>query len=498
MTFLLSVDIGTSSLKAALFDEDLRILAQSKQEYPTYFPGFKRAEQDANTWITAFCTAIHSLLESSKIAASAIEAVSVCGMSSLALPVDASGQPLGPGLIWLDRRAQEESDFIRENHESRQRAISGNRSDPSNFAPKVMWIKKNQTDVYKKAACFLHCNAFLVHWLCGAFTMDVSHSGLSQICDIRTGSYADELVTACGIAREKLPDIVRCSDVVGAITTTAAARCGLRTGTPVIAGAMDNVAATLGLRLRHHGDSYISAGTATNAGILLRAPAFDGQGLLYHSALEGKWLINGAADYGGAGLLWFRNILEQSDFSELGRIGEDTACGEHPLLFLPYMTGQRAPLWNECASGTLFGITPDTERRHLVRMFMESLALASRHVLEKLSPQYPTQTALTGGITHNAQWRQIFADATGLHLSVNEHAEISVLGTAILAGIGIGLFADADDAFSRLPQEQVIVPNTRTQLFYDDLFSIFRTAYGNTLETMAALSTLRHTYEARK
>jgi sugar (pentulose or hexulose) kinase len=254
---------------------------------------------------------------------------------------------------------------------------------------------------------------------------------------------------------------------------------------------MDNVAATVGLKLWRPGDAYLAAGTVTNAGVLLDAPVFDGKGLVYHYGIGDRWLVNGGVDYGGAGLRWFRDILEDVDFAELDRLGEATGCGEHPLVFVPYMAGQRAPLWNDDASGVVLGITPQTERRHLVRMFMESVALGARHVIEELCPARPARAALTGGITRNPRWSQLVADVTGIRLSLCAHPEVSALGAAILAGLGVGLFASPEDAFARVPEGASCEPSPAHRAYYDALYGVFRSAYCNVADALAGLSALR-------
>jgi len=491
MALLLSADVGTSSLKAVLFDGELRALAQSRHEYPTRYPGYACAEQDPEDWYRAFCRVVKEVLGAGPFSPSEVVAVGVDGMSSLALPVDATGRALRPAMIWIDRRSEAEAEFIRVHHQELQLRVNGNRPDPSCFAPKMMWIRDHEPEVYRAAASFLHCNGYLVQRLTGEFGMDVSEAGLSLLCDLGSGDWSEELVRACGLDRRKLPPVLHCTEVAGKVTKAAATETGLALGTPVVAGAMDNVAATLGLGLRNDGDAYISAGTATNVGVMLDRPVLDGTGLVYHSGIEGRWLQNGGADYGGAGLLWFRNILENTDLKTLGELGSAIACGEHPLVFLPYMVGQRAPLWNDRTSGVLLGVRPGTERRHLARAFMESVALGARHAFEALCGRRPERAALTGGITHNAAWTQLFADATGMRLSVGGQAEVTTLGAAILAGVGVGLFRDPGQALALLPPASERIPAGSSARYYDELFGVFASAYGGLKESLEALDRLR-------
>lgn len=498
MSFILTVDIGTSSLKAVLFNAELNVVAQSKQEYPTSYPKIGWAEQDPDHWSDALARAVGCILKRTRLRPGAIGGIGVDGMSSLMLPVDRKGNALCPGLIWLDRRAQEQSDFVNHHYGDLQLRVSGNRSDPSNFGPKAMWLRDHRPDVYDACASLLHCSSYLVHQLTGVFLMNRSEAALSQLCDIRSGTYSEELIEASGIDRRKLPEIAGCSEVVGRVTMAAAERFGLAAGTPVIAGAMDNVAATVGLGLRNDGDAYIAAGTATNVGVLVDAPPVDGYGLTYHAGVEGKWLVNGSVDYGSAGLLWFRNLLGEKDFEKLCADAEQVGRGEHPLVFLPYMTGQRAPLWNDALSGIVMGVTPGTDRRHLARMFMESTALGARHVFQKLRAKRPSSAALTGGITNNPFWTGIFADATGMSLTPSRQKEVGNLGLAILTGLGIGVFHSTDEAFSLLPVDCTREPDPGSRGYYDDLFALFDAAYESNRSVLAQLDEIRRKYGVGK
>lgn len=496
MAYLIGADIGTTSLKAGLFSEELAPVAMVQREYPTHYPQDGRAEQNPEQWYNAFCACVRSLLLMAEAKPEQVAGVAVDGMSSLALPVDAAGAPLAPGMIWLDRRAAAQSDAIRDAHQDEQLRINGNRSDASNFAPKLMWLKERRLELYNAADKFLHCNAYLVFRLTDVFSMDVSQCGLSQICDIRTGGYSSELIARYGLDANKLPDIFPCSEVVGRITGAAAKETGLLEGTPVVAGAMDNVAATVGLGLRNAGDAYISAGTATNVGVLCDSPPMDGKGLVYHYGAPNMWLVNGGADYGASGLHWFRNILGHEDYTQLNAWEAETAPGEAPLLFLPYLVGQRAPLWNADACGAFVGVRPDVSQKHLVRGIMEGVALGARHVFSQLVEAPPATAAVTGGVANNARWLQIMANATGIRLRAAANQDAAPLGSAILAGVGVGMFSSFEAAFDLAPAVREYAPAAEHADFYNEMFDVFIETYRGLSSSLGKLADLRKKYGA--
>ncbi|WP_068310337.1 xylulokinase [Polycladidibacter hongkongensis] len=495
MSATLTIDIGTTSLKAVLFNEALEVLAEAKQEYATTYPRLGWAEHNPAEWCRATKIVIAELLQKTKVRPAEIVGVGVAGMSSLMLPVDSQGNPLMNGLIWLDRRAVDQSEFISAHHGVEQLSIGGNRSDPSNFGPKAMWLKQQHPDVYEAAACLMHCNSYLVQQMTGTFSMDRTQSGLSQICDIATGEYSDDLLKACSLERSKLPDIFDATAIVGKVDKRGAQAFGLAEGTPVIAGAMDNVAATVGLGLSNAGDAYMAAGTVVNAGVLQDHAKTDGTGLIYHFADSRQWLINGGVDYGGAGLLWFRNLLEDASYEDLCSAAAETPAAELPMLFLPYMAGQRAPNWNADLSGVMLGVSPSSERRHLARSLMESAGLGARHVFKKLCDHMPAFVALTGGITNSPQFTQIFADACGASLRIPPQAETGNLGLAVLVGVGVGRYASVAEGIKHLPAQRVVAPHAQTKTYYADLFDLFCQTYEANLSTLAGLSALRKRYE---
>ena len=473
--YILSVDLGTTSTKTVLFDEKLKVIASAMAEYPTIYPRQGWAEQDAEHWWDALISTTAEILKESAIDPSDIVGVGVDSMSSMALPMDKEGKTLRNGLLWLDRRAEKESAWIRENYRDLQIRINSNDSDPSNFAPKILWIKNNEPEIYEKTDKFLHCNGYLNYRLTGKMTMDISESGMSQLCDIRTGQWSDELIRASGIDRSKLPEIYPCTDIIGKVTADAAAQTGLKEGTPVIAGAMDNVSATLGLGLRKDGQAYISAGTATNAGACVASVPGDPGMLNYHHGVPGLYLVNGGVDYGGAGLRWFKALIEEERFEEIDRLAGESGYMDDVLLYLPYMIGQRAPLWDPHSRAVAFGMNPDTDRKAMIRMVMEGIALGVRNVFKMMEDDGYTveDIVMTGGCANSPVWTQIFSDILGTPIILPGEMDVAPLGTAIMTAVGVGLYPDFDTALDIQTIRASYDPAEEKGEYYDALFKAF-------------------------
>jgi len=494
--YILSVDLGTTSTKTVLFNEKLKVVASAKAEYPTVYPKQGWAEQNPEDWWQALVSTTAEVLDKSGVDPADIAGIGADSMSSMALPLDKNGKPLRNGLLWLDRRAQVESDWINETYGDLQKKINSNGSDPSNFAPKILWMKHNEPVIYKNAHVFLHCNGYLAYRLTGVLSMDISEAGMSQLCDIRTGRWSDELIKASGIDAAKLPPVYACSDVLGGLTAEAAAATGLKEGTPVIAGAMDNVAATLGLGLRHDGQAYISAGTATNAGACVAAVPSDPSMLNYHHAVPGLYLVNGGVDYGGAGLRWFKALIDEERFSEIDRLAEEAGYLDDVLLYLPYMVGQRAPLWDPHSRAAAFGMNPDTSRKAMIRMIMEGIAMGVRNVFRLMEEKGYTidEIVMTGGCANSPIWTQIFSDILEKGILLPGEMDVAPLGTAIMTAVGVGLYPDYDSALDAQTVRATHKPDKERSGYYRALFKAFVHLYKAVGPVYKELDEIREKY----
>ena len=495
--YILAVDVGTSSTKAALYDTELNLIDGEKREYRTSYPGRDRAEHRAEDWWEALAAACRILLERSGIEPQDIAAIGIDAMSTTLVAVDREGRPLRPAMIWLDRRGDRQCARLQEKAGDKLITLGGNRADPSFFAAKAMWIRDEEPEIYDKTYSFLHGNGYLVHRLTGVFSMDITQCGLSNLCDTADGTWSDELLKAAGLDREKFPPVYECSDIVGRLTEKAAEETGLVPGIPVVAGSMDNPAAVLGLGVIGVGETYISAGTATNVGTSIDRPMKRGDLLLYHHGIKGRWLINGGVDFGGSGLRWFRDILEVP-YDELDRLALETEGRSVPLLFLPYMIGQRAPLWNNDTRGCFFGLSPEMGRADIVRSIMESTAFGCRRIfgmIEEETEEPIAAVSLTGGCARNDQWNQFFADITGKEIFPTGLEDAAPLGTAIIAGLGAGLFSSPEEALALRPRGNSFLPNENRKEYYKEMFRVFAGLYDSLVSTYGELSRIAGKYD---
>jgi xylulokinase len=495
--YIISVDLGTTSCKTVLFDTDFNVVATARKSYDTSYPHHGWAEQPAYQWWDALMQNTQEVIKKSSIDPAKIIAVGIDAFSTTVLPVDKEGDPLRPGLIWMDRRASKQAQWIADNLKDETWEINGNISDAGNPAPKIMWIKENEPEVYEKTHMFLHANGYLGYRLTGEYSMDISEAGLSQFCNTKTGEYSDVLLDGCGIDRAKLPPIFNCTDIIGKVTAAAAAKTGLAEGTPVIAGAMDNVAAGLGAGVSKGGEVFISGGTVTTNNVCLSEPKYNHNLHVYPHIVPGTWITSGGVDFGGAGIKWFNeNILESEGYAELDRLIDSSVCAKSSVIFLPYMVGQRCPIWNDNTSGVLMGLKPTTNRQDMVRALIEGTTYGSRHVLgiaEKEGVEIHN-VKITGGSANSATWVQIFSDVIGKPIEIPGAVDLPPLGVAIAAAYGVGAIKSFDEGIEKIAVRDRFTPNAENHEYYTQMYGVFRNLYENIKGEYDALADIQKTF----
>jgi xylulokinase len=454
---LAAVDLGTSSAKAGLFDLGGREVATAWVEYDASFPAPAWCEERGEDWWAAAATAIRAAIEASSAAASRIAAVSVSGQAPSCLPLDSRGEPLRPAIIWSDRRAAAaQTAFIAEQVglEAAER-VSGNRVDGFFAGSKWLWFQHNEPELFARTWKLVQANGYVTFRLTGEVTTDDSQAGLcAPFYDLAGRRWSGDMLHALGIPEALLPAIVPPTQVIGRVTAEAAAATGLTAGTPVVAGGGDYACSALGAGVTRPGQLVQMLGTAGNLmGPVARGLAADSR-LVNTVHLTGDGLVAGTI-YAGGVLQWFRNTLGQPEVAAASEAGTsayallDEAAASVPpgaegLLFLPYLMGERTPLWDPDARGMVVGLTPYHTRAHLYRAALEGVAFAMRTILDVIEDggQSVTDIISVDGGGRSDVWRQIFADVLRARIHRRAGRSATLLGNVALAGVGVGAFPD--------------------------------------------------------
>ena len=491
---LLGIDIGTSGCKLTVFDWDGQVVAGASGAYPTVYPAPGWVEQDAEQWWRVVCCQLQGLIANQPVDPKAIAAIGIDGTSWACLPVDGAGQPLRRALLWLDRRAEVQAGWLRERFGAAQLGgISGNPVDPAYITPKILWLKEREPEIYRQTRQFLQSNAYIGFKLTGAYTQDFSQGYGFHFFDIVHGRWDGDLAEKMGISLDRLAPLVHCHEVIGTVTRSAAEETGLRQGIPVVAGGLDAACCTLGAGVIRPGQTQEQGGQAGGMSIGLDRPLMHPRLILGYHVLPGQWLLQGGTVGGGGALRWFNEQLGGFE-QELGRqlrrspfeLMSEAAAGIPPgaggLIFLPYMAGERSPLWNSKARGVFFGLSYDKTRAHLIRSVMEGVGYSLLHNLETAREvgAEVEQLVSVGGAANSAVWTQIKADITGKVIQVPFSDHATTLGAALLAGVGTGVYPDFETAVRRTVRVQrVHSPDPARHEVYRQFYQLYLELYQN-------------------
>jgi xylulokinase len=475
---VLGVDVGTTAVKAAVVGGDGRLHGAASVEYPTRYPRLGWVEQDPGDWWRAACGAVRGALR--QAGGDPVEAVCVSAQAPTLLALDGGGRPLRPALIWMDRRAETECARLRESlGEETVQEITGNRIDPYFVAPKLLWFRGHEPELFSRARVYIQATGELVRRLTGELTLDREHASLLSLRDLREETWSEPLCAAVGVTPELFPRLVDGDEIVGSVTDAAAEATGLRAGTPVTGGTVDGPAAALEAGVVDQGQAAEMTGASTVLILPLDRPRSESAFVAMRHAARDRWLLLGAMVASGGSLRWLRDVLRADSFDALTAEASPVPPGSAGLVFLPYMMGERSPIWDSDARGVFLGLTLASGRGALVRAVLEGSAFALRHNLEVAAEAGIAVGELrsVGGGARSRLWSQIKADVTGIPVSLPETSIGAPFGDAALAAVAAGLHADVRGLVGTIRVRERFEPRADARPRYDELYGVYRGAY---------------------
>lgn len=458
---LLGIDIGTSACKVAVFDKSGEVLAQTNEPYQLFYPAPGYVEQDPDEWWEAICTGIKKVLAQSDISAEEIVGIGIDGQSWSAIPVDKDGNCLSRTPIWMDTRARDICEKVKEEvgFDTIFR-VAGNDFLPSYSTPKMLWFKQEKPEVYENTYKFLQSNSYIGYKLTGVMSQDLSQGYGIHFFNNETCTYDAELAEKLGLSVDKVPDLYQCHAVIGTVTAVAAEKTGLKEGTKVVAGGLDAACGTLGAGVYLPGQTQEQGGQAGGMSICVDHALAHPKLILSPHVVPGMWLLQGGTVGGGGTLRWFKQEFGQDmSFDELTALAEDIPAGSDGVTYLPFMSGERSPIWDPDAKGVYYGLGFDKTKGHMVRATLEGVAYSLEHnlrVAAETGAQVGELIAM-GGASNSILWTQIKADVTGKTIKVPTSDTATTLGAAILAGVGVGVYESFEEAI----KETIVI--TRVQ-----------------------------------
>ncbi len=490
---LLGIDIGTSACKAAVFTLDGQVAAQCSEEYEVFYPQPGWAEQNPDDWWKAVCASIQRIGQQG-IPLEEVRAVGIDGQSWSAIPMDREGQVLHPTPIWFDTRAEGICRELKNRIPEKEIFdLCGNPLQAAYTLPKILWFQKYHPEIYEHTYQFLQSNSFIVYRLTGEFTQDRSQGYGLQCYDIQKGEWDLSMCSRMGIDPQKLPKLFDCHEIVGTVTARASEETGLLEGVPVAAGGLDAACGTLGAGVIRDGETQEQGGQAGGMSICMESFHSDPRLILSHHVVPGTWLLQGGSVGGGGVMRWISQELGAaarmqaekngtSQLYELDREAEMVSPGADGVVFLPYMAGERSPIWNPRAKGVFFGLDYSKTRGHMIRAAMEGVGFSLRHNLQVAEEAgvRVSQLRAQGGAANSRLWTQMKADITGKEILVPGSDTAGALGAAILAGVGAGLYQSFEEAVSRtVTIRRSHKPAEENRPIYEEAYRQYRYLYEN-------------------
>ncbi len=478
-SLLLGIDIGTTAAKAVLVTPGGQVISEGRAQYLTEHLAVNWVEQNPEEWWRALCSA--TLEAVAKVPGVKILGVAISSQAPTFLAVDSSGDPLRPALIWMDRRAEKEAQEIA-NKIPNIAELTGNRADPYYVAAKILWFIRNEPELYAKTKYFLQIPGYLNFRLTGKFGLDKPHASLLQLRTADQDGWSKELLSTVGVNPELFPEIGDCSQLLGEVGTKASIESGIPAGTPIFFGSVDGASAALEAGAIDPGIVAEMTGTST---VLImptdgtvRSEAF----IAMSHAIPGRELQLGAMVASGASVQWLHEKILGNKISieQLTKGAENVNPGSDGLLFLPYMMGERSPIWNTNARGVFFGLSLTTTPESMVRAVLEGTAFALLHNIEiARSIGLPVDEIRSiGGGTKNGLWNQIKADVLGIPVAILRESIGAPIGSAFIAGLGLGLYPDIRSAVTNAVFiANRYVPNSKNHIYYTDRYQRFRGLY---------------------
>ena len=394
--------------------------------------------------------------------------------------------------------------------------ITGNGVDSYYGYTKMLWLRNNRPELFRRTRYFLPPNAYVIYALTGEVAVDRSSAGnIGGVYDIRAGTWSSELLAALGIPAEMMPArLVASSDIVGGLTNAAAERLGLAAGTPIVAGGVDAAVATLAAGVTRPGQhvamigssmcwGYVSRDVDARHGLVSMPHVFGGPQDAY---------VFGGAITAGAAVTWFRDhfcrdataaaIERGLDVHDLlDRDAQNVPEGAEGIVFLPYLMGERSPIWDGKASGAFVGLTLYHKQEHLYRAVLEGVTFALRHNIEAgaiAAAALDEELIVVGGAAHSDLWMQIIANVTGRPVLTIEQDVEAAMGAALLAAYGVGLITAADVRAGWVTLAPRAKPEARAVEIYDGMFIAYKALYPALKATMHDLAASRTRADSRR
>jgi xylulokinase len=492
----LGIDVSTTGAKALLVDETGTVVASATNPLTLQTPRPLWSEQNPDEWWTGTAKSIREALRAARVEGSAVAAVGLTGQMHGLVLLDERRAVLRPAILWNDQRTGAECDEIRRRMgRSRLISVTGNDALTGFTAPKILWVREHEPEVFARVRSVLLPKDFVRLRLTDGLAMDKADGSGTLLFDLARRGWSAEVLKALEIPAEWLPPTFEGPAITGEVTAAAAAETGLRAGTPVMAGGGDQAAGAVGMGAVRPGIVAVTLGTSGVVFAATEKPLVEPEGRLHAfcHALPGTWHFMGVMLSAAGSLQWYRDALAPHEgFDALMAEAAGAPAGCESLLFLPYLSGERTPHPDPLARGAFVGLTLRHARAHLTRSVLEGVAFGLKDCFDLLATAGLgpiREVRVAGGGAKSPLWRTIVASVLGVELTTVNSTEGAAFGAALLAGVGAGAWPDVPTACDQaIAPTGHDAPDAAMGRVYGGLHSLYRDLYPTLCSTFARLS----------
>lgn len=494
MAYVIGIDCGTGSTKTVLFDENGNVISSASAEHPLYQPKNGYAEQNPADWKNAMLDTLKKVISTSGVDKKEIKGIGISGQMHGLVMLDKDNNVIRNSIIWCDQRTSAEiAQMNRIVGHEKFMEITANPALTGWTAAKILWVRNNEPENYKKCCHILLPKDYLRFILTGEYATDVSDASGMQLLNVSKRCWSKEICDLLEIDMEMLPKVYESCEVTGTLRKEIAEMLGLEQSVVVAGGAGDNAAAALGTGVCEDGKAFTTIGTSGVVFAHTSKPVIDPKGRVHTccAAVPDCWHVMGVTQSAGLSLKWFRDnfciaeketaaLLDKDAYYIMDKEAESIAIGAEKLIYLPYLMGERTPHLDSYARGVFFGLSPIHTKKHMIRAVMEGVSYSLRDCIEvfrEMRIDISDMAACGGGGTSQL-WRSMLADIYGCTVSTVDSKEGAALGSAILAMVACEMYASVTDACKAVVRtDKVQYPNKKNSREYEKYYSLYKKLY---------------------